>query len=171
MKNKFVLLTMTFTMLALGVSGAQIQNLSFDSAMQVARAGVSADRATIVSEGMNFNEHDGAAFWPLYRSYEYERSTLDDTRVAFIKEYTVKSATLNDADAKSMAEGMFEYDRRIAELKKKFFKKFNKVLPALTVAKFFQLDRRIDLLMDMKVESSLPPLTVGQPASTDGGAN
>jgi hypothetical protein len=44
-------------------------------------------------------------------------------------------------------------------LKKKYYKKFNKALPALTVTEFFQLDRRIDLMMDMQVESSLPPLT------------
>jgi hypothetical protein len=29
------------------------------------------------------------------------------------------------------------------------------------------LDRRIDLLMDMKVESLLPPLTQPQPASSE----
>ena len=64
-----------------------------------------------------------------------------------------------------MAERMFEYDSRFAALRKTYYKKFNKVLSALTVTKFFQLDRRIDLLMDMKVESSLPPLTQPQPAS------
>jgi hypothetical protein len=30
------------------------------------------------------------------------------------------------------------------------------------VAKFFQLERRIDLMMDMQVEASLPPLTQAQ---------
>jgi hypothetical protein len=44
-------------------------------------------------------------------------------------------------------------------VKKKYYKKLNKVLPALTVAQFFQLERRVDLMMDMQVESSLPPLT------------
>ena len=58
-----------------------------------------------------------------------------------------------------MAEQMLECDSRLAALKKKYYKKFNKVLPALTVAKFFQLERRVDLMMDMQVESSLPPLT------------
>ncbi|MGA8812747.1 MAG: hypothetical protein WB523_09335, partial [Candidatus Sulfotelmatobacter sp.] len=47
---------------------------------------------------------------------------------------------------------------------KKYYKRFNKVLPALTVAKFFQLERRVDLMMDMQVESSLPPLTQAQHA-------
>jgi len=53
-------------------------------------------------------------------------------------------------------------------LKKKYYKKFNKVLSALTVTKFFQLDRRVDLLMDMNVESSLPPLTQAKYAGQRG---
>jgi hypothetical protein len=55
----------------------------------------------------------------------------------------------------------------VTELKKRYFKKFNEVLPAFTVTKFFQLDRRIDLLMDMEVESSLPPLTRPQLAARE----
>ncbi|MBZ5647709.1 MAG: hypothetical protein LAN37_10850 [Acidobacteriia bacterium] len=123
-----------------------------------------ADRAKIITAAMNFSEKDGAAFWPIYRKYEYERSTLDDRRVAVIKEYAAKHSTLTDADAKAMAERMFDCDAALAALKKKYFKKFNAVLPALTVTKFFQLEHRIDLLMDMKVESSLPPL-FGPPQS------
>ncbi len=141
---------------------AQDQEPSIDSAIAVVRAGMQADRTTIVGEAMNFSDQDAAAFWPIYRQYEYERSTLDDGRVAVIKEYTDKYPTLTDAEAKAMAERMFEYDSRLAVLKKKYFRKFNKVLPALTVTKFFQLDRRIDLMMDMKMESALPPLTQAQ---------
>ena len=130
-----------------------------DSAIEVARANAQADRATIVNVAMKFSDKDGAVFWPIYRQYEYERSTLEDRRVAVIKEYAQKYPNLTDDEAKAMAETMFDYDSRLAALKKTYFKKFNKVLPALTVTKFFQLDRRIDLLIDMQVESSLPPLT------------
>jgi hypothetical protein len=153
-------LTITFAMLALSpLCRAQTQELSMDSAIEVARAGMGANKATIISATMNLSDQDGAAFWPIYRQYEYERSTLDDGRVGVIKEYMEKYPTLTDAEAKAMAERMFDLDSRLAGLKKRYFKKFNKALPALTVTKFFQLERRIDLMMDMKVESSLPPLT------------
>jgi hypothetical protein len=162
MKNS-ALLTITFAMLAFCRLGrAQAQEPSIDSAIEVARANMRADRATIITQAMNFSDKEAAAFWPIYRQYEYERSGLDDRRVAVIKEYSQKYSTLTDADAKAMAERMFEYEARIAALKKKYFQKFNKVLPALTVAKFFQLDRRVDLLIDMNLESSLPPLTQAQ---------
>jgi len=165
MIRKSVLLTIMFAMFALpAVCRAQDQQPSLDSVIEVFRADMRADRATIITEAMNFSDKDAAAFWPIYRKYEYERSTLDDRRVAVIKEYAEKYTTLTDADAKAMAERMFDCDSRLAELKKTYFKKFNKVLPAFTVTKFFQLEHRIDLLTDMKVESSLPPLTRPQQA-------
>jgi hypothetical protein len=133
--------------------------------IEMVRTGMQADKATIIATNMNLSDKDGAAFWPIYRQYEHERSMVDDGRVTVIKEYTAKYPRLSDADAKEMAQRMFDYDSRIAALKKRYFKKFNKVLQALTVSKFFQQEHRIDLLMDVKVESALPPLTVAQPTA------
>ena len=159
MKN-CALLMVTFAMLAsCSLGRAQDQEPTIDSTIAVVRANMQADRTTLITAGMNFNDKDGAAFWPIYKQYQYERSRLDDDRVAVIKEYTQKYPNLADAQAKAMAEKMLDCDSRLAELKKKYYKKFNRVLPALTVAKFFQLERRVDLMMDMQVESSLPPLT------------
>jgi hypothetical protein len=168
--GKTVLILMTFAMLALpSLCRTQSDEASVDSptdgepsvnsAIEVARADSRAQRENIISTAMNFNDKDAAAFWPIYRQYEYERTALDDGRVAVIKEYTDKNATLTDGEAKSMAERMFAYDSGVATLKKKYYRKFNKVLAAFTVTKFFQLDRRIDLLQDMNVEATLPPLT------------
>jgi hypothetical protein len=160
MKN-CALLMLTFAMLTFGPLGrAQDQEPpTIDSAIAVVRANMKAGRTTLITTGMNFNDRDGAAFWPIYQQYEYERSRVDDRRAAVIKQYTQKYPNLTDAEAKAMADQMLDCESRLAELKKKYYKKFNKVLPALTVTKFFQLDRRIDLMMDMQVESSLPPLT------------
>ena len=144
---------------------AQSQPVSLDSSIEVVRAGVQADRVSIITAAMHFNEKDGSAFWPIYRKYEYERSTLDDRRVAVITEYAAKYPSLSDADAKAMAKTMFDCDTSLAALKKKYYKKFNAILPAYTVTKFFQLDYRLDLLMQMNVESSLPPLE--QPQQSD----
>ena len=153
-----------FLMLPLLCRAQDDTSASVDSTLEIARAGIQAQKAAIVGEGMNLSNGDAAAFWPIYRQYEYERSRLDDGRIEVIKEYIDKYPDLTDAEAKAMAERMFEYESRIAALKRKYFKKFNNTLPALTVTKFFQLERRIDLMMDMKIESALPPLTGDQKA-------
>ena len=162
MKNS-ALLVVTFAMLAFCPLGrAQDQEPTIDSTIAVARANMRADRTTLITTGINFTDKEGAAFWPIYRQYEHERSTVNDLRGAVIKEYAEKYPNLPDADAKEMTEKMLDYDSRIAALKRKYFNKFNKVLPAFTVTRFFQLDHRIDLMIDMKVEASLPPLTERQ---------
>ena len=159
MKN-CALLIITFAMLAFCPLGrAQDQEPDINSTIALVRANMQADRTALITAGMNFSDKEGAAFWPIYKQYEYERSKLDDGRVVVIKEYTQKYPNLTDAEAKEMADRMLECDSRLAALKKKYYKKFNKLLPALTVSKFFQLERRVDLMMDMQVESSLPPLT------------
>ena len=164
------LLVVTFLMLALcPLSRAQDQEPTIDSTIAVVRANMQADRTALITTGMNFNNKDGAAFWPIYKQYEYERSKLDDRRVAVIKEYTQKYPNLTDAEAKAMADQLLDCDSRLAVLKQKYYKKFNKMLPALTVSKFFQLERRVDLMMDMQVEASLPPLTQAQYAVQGGG--
>ena len=157
---KSVVLTITFAILMVSpVCRAQGQQPSLDTVIETFRADMQADRATIITQAMNFSDKDAAAFWPIYRKYEYERSMVDDRRVAVIKEYAEKYSSLSDGDAKAMAERMLDCESRLTELKKTYFKKFDKVLPAFTVAKFFQLEHRLDLLVDMKVESSLPPIS------------
>jgi len=138
---------------------AQDHRPSFHSVLEVFRADMQADRATIITAAMNFSDRDASTFWPIYRKYEYQRTKLDDRRAAVMEEYARKYPAITDADAKAMAEQMFECESHLATLKKRYFKELNKVLPAYSVAKFFQLDHRIDLLVEMKVESSLPPLS------------
>ncbi len=165
MTCKLIRLTATFAMFIIApLCTAQEQPpANLDSAIEVIRASMQADRATMITQSMNFNDKEGAVFWPIYRKYEYERSMVDDRRVAVIKEYAAKYPAISDAEAKGMAERMFDCDARLAALKKKYFKQFNAVLPALTLTKFFQLEHRMDLVMDLKVDASLPALTQLQP--------
>ena len=84
-------LMVTFAMLAFCPLGrAQDQEPTIDSTIAVVRANMRADRTTLITTGMNFTDKDGAAFWPIYQQYEYERSRLDDRRAAVIKQYAQK---------------------------------------------------------------------------------
>jgi hypothetical protein len=76
-------------------------------------------------------------------------STFNDARAKVIKECADRFRTTSDADAKCTAQKMFDYESRVAELRKKYFKSFNKALPALTVVKFFQLENQLDLQIDL----------------------
>jgi len=76
---------------------------------------------------------------------------------------------MTDADAKTMIDQSLDFESRRADIKKKYAKEFQKAgLSSLTIAKFLQLEHRLDLLVDLKIASELPSLLIkptGQPSA------
>ncbi len=141
------------------VCTAQSNEPSIDSYIESLRADFRADKVAIITEAMQFNDKESKAFWPVYRKYEADLTKVNDERVALIKSYADKFNTMSDADAKAMIEKSLDFESRRMDVKKKYAKEFQKAgLSPLTVAKFLQLEHRLDLLVDLKIASELPPL-------------
>ena len=68
---------------------------------------------------------------------------------------------MTDADAKAIIDQRSTSSSRRLDLKKKYAKEFQKAgLSSLTVAKFLQLEHRLDLLVDLQIASELPSLLI-----------
>jgi hypothetical protein len=150
------------------VSAAQSNGPSVDSYIESIRADTRADKVAIITDAMQFNDQDSKIFWPVYRKYEADLMKVNDQRVALIKSYADKFTTMTDADAKSMTEQSLDFESRRTDIKKKCSKELQKAgLSSLTVAKFIQLEHRLDLLIDVQIASELPSLLIkpaGQPS-------
>jgi len=100
--------------------------------------------------------------------YEADEAKLDDERMQLVKSYADHWSTLTDAEALDLVQKSLALESRRADLKTKFFDRFNQVLPGLRVAKFFQSEHRLDLLVDLKIASELPSLLVRSAATPSG---
>jgi len=122
---------------------------------------VPTQKEIMIRSAMDLSAKQASAFWSIYEQYEFEQSKLADCRTEVVAKYGDDYLTMSNEQAKAVADRILDCDLRSINLKKKYFKKFNKALPAYTVAKFFQVEHRIDLLESMKSELSLlPPLGV-----------
>ncbi len=163
MKSFFLAFLLVVALLPLCHAQKQPANASaapaekyLDNYIQVLRSDVRSDRMQIVTEAMRFTESEAAAFWPVYRNYQEEVSKVDDQKYALLKDYARHWSDMTDAQAREMADQSFTLELRKTELKRKYFKEFEKVLPATRVARFFQVDHRLDLLVALKVASDVP---------------
>lgn len=156
------LLALAMIVLVLGaVCGAQDKAAapSVDSYIESLRADARADKIAIITDAMQFNDKDAKMFWPVYRKYEAELVKLNDQRVSIIKMYAAKFDTMSDADARTLINQSVEYSVERANLQKKYAKEFEKSgLPILTVAKYLQLEHRLNLIVDVAITAQLPPL-------------
>jgi hypothetical protein len=115
----------------------------------------------IITEAMQLNDQDSKIFWPVYRKYEADLMKVNDQRVALIKSYADKFTTMTDADAKAMIDQSLNFESSRTDAKKKCAKELQKAgLSSLTVAKFIQLEHRLDLIIDVEIASALPSLLI-----------
>jgi len=143
------------------VSAAQSSEGNLDSYIEELRADVRADKVAIITEAMQFNDQESKIFWPVYRKYEADITKVNDQRLGLIKSYSDKFVSMTDADAKAMIDQSLDFDSRRTDVKKRYAREFQKAgLSSLTLAKFLQLEHRLDLLVDLKIASELPSLLI-----------
>jgi hypothetical protein len=125
------------------------------------RADIRTDRVAAVRREMQFNPDESAAFWPIYNDYAAEMSKANDDRVAIVREYADKYADLSDADAAALTQKMLAFEQRRLDIRRKYYKEFSGKLSGRTVAKFFQLEHRFDLVIDLQLAARLPAVLNG----------
>lgn len=135
---------------------AESKEVNLQAYIQLLRQDVQAKREQIIKEGMQLDDKQSAAFWPVYREYAAAQKQLGDQKLAIIQDYAKDFMTMNDAKANELAQRVIVLDDQRLALRKKYFEAMKKVLPAVLVVRFFQLDNQIQMLIDLQIASNLP---------------
>jgi hypothetical protein len=126
------------------------------SDFELLRSDIRTKKMTLIAERMEFSGKEADAFWPIYRKYEVELAAINDKRVALLKDYLQSHKTLDDAKAREIAQGVFDVDQRTLDLRKKYFEEMSGAVSPKTAARFLQLERRIQQLVDVQIASQFP---------------
>jgi hypothetical protein len=124
--------------------------------IELLRSDVKTKKVAIITEVMQFTNEEAKAFWPVYREYEFELTKIGDGRLELIKDYAQNYETMTDEKAKELVDRALKLEGKRTKLKRKYFRKFDRVLSSKTAAKFFQLENQINLLIDLQIASELP---------------
>ena len=127
-----------------------------DSYIEMLRTDVRAEKVAVITEVMMFTDAESGAFWPIYREYELELAKIFDERLAIIKKYAENFETLDDTTADELIKRSFKVIEKRAKLQKSYYTKYKKELGAKRAAKFMQLERQINLLIDLQIAANLP---------------
>jgi len=132
------------------------QEVSIDPYLELLRSDVKAQKVALITEAMKFSEKDGEKFWPIYREYELELSKLHDNRIKLIKDYAEHYEKMKELKAREIAQNSFNLEEKRLSLKRKYFKRLEKALSPIAATRFFQLERQINLLVDLQIATRLP---------------
>jgi hypothetical protein len=116
-------------------------------ALQVSRDEVRADRKNLVAKAIKLTDDEAQAFWPIYDQYATELTKINDHTVALIAEFADNYKNLPDQDAMRMITESLNVEQQKLATKQHYAQRFAAVLPGKKVARFFQLDRRLDAVV------------------------
>ena len=156
MKRVYLILALVLGMTLPHLPAFAQQEVSVDSYIELLRSDLRTQHAAIITQAMQFTEEEAAAFWPVYREYEADLRKLNDEKLLLIKDYLRNYHQMTDEKAKQLADRWFKWEKTSANFKKKYFKKFQKALPPITMARFMQVEYRILMLVDLQIASELP---------------
>jgi hypothetical protein len=127
-----------------------------DEDIQLMRKDIRSQRKQIIAANMKLSDAEAEKFWPVYNQYIADLSKINDSKYALIKQYVQNRGVLSDAEAEGAVNQWVGVDQSVAELRKKYIPTFHRVLSPKNTALFYQLDRRVQLLIDLQLASSLP---------------
>jgi hypothetical protein len=117
---------------------------------------VQSQKKQIVAANLQLTDAEAVKFWPIYDRYTADVSKVSDTRLALVKEYADSYPNVTDALAQNLVQKWLQTDEGLAQVRAQYMPMLQKILPGKKMARFFQIDRRLGILVDVQVTSQIP---------------
>ena len=124
--------------------------------MQLVREKIKTDKKLFIAQNMNLTESEAKVFWPVYENYQKDLGKLVDKTVKLIDNYAANYQTMSEEAAKEMINGYLAIETERVTLMKSFLPKFRKVLPEKKVARYYQLENKIDAIVNYGLAKQIP---------------
>ena len=127
-----------------------------DSDIQMLRTNLRSQRKQVVAANMQLTPAEAEKFWPIYDQYIAELVKNNNMKYDLIKQYVQLQGNLSNEQADTAVKQWIQVDESVAQLRLKYVPLFRNVLSAKSTAQFYQVDRRIQLMIDLQLASALP---------------
>lgn len=117
---------------------------------------VQSQKKQIVAANLQLTDAEAVKFWPIYDRYTADLSKINETRLALIKEYADAYPNVSDTLAQNLVQKWLQTDEGLAQVRARYMPMLQKALPGKQMARFFQIDRRLSILIDVQVTSQIP---------------
>lgn len=124
--------------------------------IEMVRSMAQTQRQALVRQNMVFEPAENQAFWPLYNEYRGEMAAVQNRLVRLVTDYAAQYETLTDSEAQRLLDGYLDYQSDALKVRQKYVKKLSKVLPGRKVARFFQVENKLDAIVNLSAASEIP---------------
>jgi len=153
--NRAIMITVLGVILSLGAMPASSQEKPSDN-MQIVIEKIHADKKLLVAENMQLTEAEAKSFWPVYKQYQDELFLLRSRTVKLINDYADAYETMTNNTAKKLLDEYMTLESLGPKLRKAYLPKFRKALPEVKVARYYQIENKIQAALFYELAAKIP---------------
>lgn len=157
--KKAIIFTLLGLMIALGGIPAIFPAISQDKPadnMKFVLEKIRADKKLFVAENMQLTEAEAKAFWPVYDRYQDELFLLRARTLKLITDYTDAHQNMTNDTAKKLLDENMVIESLGPKLRQAYLPKFREVLPEVKVARYYQLENKIQAVLYYELAARIP---------------
>ena len=124
--------------------------------IELTRKAIQTERQSIVGQAMELTDEESEPFWRLYRDWRAKVAGLGDRELKLIENFADSFESLSDEQAKEMLDEWISVDKAELKLRQEYIKKFRKILPQKKVMRFFQLENKMDAVINFELAGTIP---------------
>jgi hypothetical protein len=127
-----------------------------DQDLNLLRKDLRAKRKQLIAANLKLTDTEATKFWPVYDQYVTELIAINDKKFGIIQDYADNWGQMTNDQSLLFSRQWLDMDIQTAQLRQKYVPIVAKVLDGKKTATFFQLDRRITMMMELQVASQMP---------------
>lgn len=147
------------SLLALGILVVTVPAFAQDKPadnMQIVREKLRSDKKLLVSEAMGLTESESKGFWPVYESYQKDYSKVNDRLLKLIQDYASNYNSMTNETAKKLLDESLAVEAERQKVRQSYLPKFRQVLPETKVARFYQVENKIQAIVNYDLAAGIP---------------
>ena len=127
-----------------------------DQDLNLLRQNLRSQRKQLIAANLKLTDAEATKFWPIYDQYVTELIAINDKKFALIQDYADNWGKLTNEQSLTFTRQWLDSDIATTQLRQKYVPIVSKALDGRKTATFFQLDRRIAMMMELQVSSQMP---------------
>jgi hypothetical protein len=130
------------------VNGAAIAQNKPAGEMEILRERARADKKLVIASALALTEGEAKAFWPVYNAYQSDMITHYDKLLSLVDRFEKAYDTMTDQTATQLLNEYLALEANHIALLKAYVPRFQRVLPALKVARLYQVENKMRALVN-----------------------
>ena len=153
-----IIIFLSLCILGWNSATAQVKEplVGLEHEIEAARKLMRTEKKLVIAGELFLTPDESKVFWPVYREYEAAMSEIGDVKIKLITDYADNVDKITPELAERLLEESLDTEIKFGKIRRSYVRKFKKVLPVIKVVRLYQVDNKLNAVLDFQLAAKIP---------------